>query len=449
MFRRVLIANRGEIAVRVIRACRELGITSIAAYSEADRDSLPVQLADESICIGPAPSKESYLKIPSIVAAAEVCDAQAIHPGYGFLAENERFAAICRECNITFIGPSPETIALGGDKAACRAKAKEAGVPIVPGSDGMVHEPDEAMRIAREIGFPVMVKASAGGGGKGMRLAHTEASLKNAISVAQTEAEAAFGFGGVYLEKYIGNARHVEIQVMADHHGRTVALGERECTIQRRHQKLIEESPSPVLSSTVRARMCKAAVRAAKAIGYTNAGTAEFLLAPDLQHFYFIEFNTRIQVEHPVTEEVTGHDLVKEQILVAAGEPLPYHSVRSQGHAIEARIYAEDPDNKFMPSPGRIGRFHIPGGPGIRVETHCFAGYEVPRFYDSTMAKIIARGRDRQEAIDRIVRALDEFASENIVNTARLCARVIGSERFRRGELAPDMLDSFLPRGSG
>jgi len=444
MFRRILIANRGEIAVRIIRACRHMGITSIAVYSTADRDCMHAQLADESICIGPPEPGLSYLNIPSIIAAAEITDAQAIHPGYGFLSESPRFAGICRDCHINFIGPNAAAIALSGDKSTCREAVKAAGVPVVPGSEGLIHDPSDAVRIAQRIGFPLLVKAAAGGGGKGMRIAHNEASLKHAITMASHEAEAAFGDSGVYLEKFLENARHVEVQVLADHHGRVVSFGERECTIQRRHQKLIEETPSTALSSSLRSKMNKAALRAAKAIGYTNAGTVEFLLAPDNQ-FYFIEFNARIQVEHPVTEEVTGIDLVREQIRIAANEPLGYSSVKPEGAAIEARIYAEDPEMNFRPSPGIVTKGHIPGGPGIRVDTHLYTGYEVPRYYDSLLAKVIARGRDRNEAIERLAAALDEFQAEGIKTTAKLCARIVRGDRFRRGDLAPDLLDEYLP----
>lgn len=429
----------------MIRACREMGIASIAVYSEADQDSLHASLADESICIGPPSATESYLYIPGIIAAAEICDAQAIHPGYGFLSENAKFAQICRECNITFVGPSPEAIALSGDKAACRHKVKLAGVPVVPGSDGAISDPDEALRVAKEIGFPVLVKASFGGGGKGMRLAHNDVALKNAISMASGEAQSAFGDGGVYIEKFLENARHVEFQILGDNHGRLISLGERECSIQRRHQKLIEETPSVRLNNSLRAKMTKAALRAAKAIGYTNAGTAEFLLAQDNQ-FYFIEFNARIQVEHPVTEEVTGVDLVKEQLRIASGEALGYSSVTPTGHSIEARVYAEDPEANFAPSPGHVGRCHIPGGPGIRVDTHLLSGYTVPRYYDSLLAKVISRGRDREEAIQRLAGALDEFATEGVKNTAKLCARIIRSDRFRRGDLGPDLIEDYVPK---
>ena len=445
MYRRILIANRGEIAVRIIRACRELGITSIAVYSDADRDSLHTSLADESICIGPAQASESYLNIPSIIAAAEICDAHGIHPGYGFLSENPQFASICRDCDIGFIGPSPEAISLSGDKAECRKKVKAAGVPTVPGTEGVLADPSQASTIAKEIGYPVLIKASFGGGGKGMRIAHNEAALKKAIQVAQTEAKAAFGDGGVYIEKFLENARHIEVQIIADNHGKVVSMGERECTIQRRHQKLIEETPSPALTSRARSKIQQAAVKAAKAIGYSNAGTAEFLYAAD-GSFYFIEFNARIQVEHPVTEEVTGIDLVREQIRIASGEPLGYSSVKPQGASIEARVYAEDPENNFMPSAGNVGRCHIPGGPGIRVDSHLFSNYEVPRYYDSLLAKIISRGRDREEAINRIVSALEEFTLEGVKHTARLCARIIKSEHFRSGELSPTLIDVFVPK---
>jgi acetyl-CoA carboxylase, biotin carboxylase subunit len=443
MFRRILIANRGEIAVRIIRACREMGITSIAVYSSADRDCLHTSLADESICIGPPTATESYLHIPSIIAAAEICDAHAIHPGYGFLAENSRFARICRDCNIGFIGPTPEAIALSGDKAACREKLKTSGVPVVPGSNGLIENPDEALLLAREIGFPVLVKATAGGGGKGMRIAHNDAALKNAISMAASEAESAFGDGGVYLEKFLENARHVEFQIMGDDHGKVVSLGERECTIQRRHQKLIEETPSTGLSASLRSKMAKAAIRAARAIGYTNAGTAEFLLGPSNQ-FHFIEFNARIQVEHAVTEEVTGMDLVQEQIRIASGEHLNQPSGRPQGCAIEARVYAEDPDANFAPSPGLVARCHMPGGPGIRVDSHLFSGYRVPRYYDSMLAKVIAHGKDRDEAINRLAGALREFAIEGVKSTADLCARIVSSDRFRRGDIHADIIDDFI-----
>lgn len=444
MFKRMLIANRGEIAVRIIRACREMGITSIAVYSTADKDSLHTVLADESICIGPAEASESYLNIPAIIAAAEITDAQAIHPGYGFLSESAKFAGICEECRLTFIGPNPKTLSLSGDKAACRAAVEAAGVPVVPGSAGIIKEPDEAAKIAEKIGFPLVVKAAHGGGGKGMRIAHNDATLKHDVAMAASEAQAAFGNGGVYLEKLVESARHIEFQIVADQFGRIVSLGERECSIQRRHQKLIEETPSTALSTSLRSRMAKAALRAARAIRYTNVGTVEFLLSPDGQ-FYFIEFNARIQVEHGVTEEVTGIDLVREQIRLAAGEPLGYSSVIPRGAAIEARIYAEDPDLNFRPSPGVIKRCHLPGGPGIRVDTHLFSGYEVSRYYDALLAKVIARGKDRQEAITRLVGALEEFLTEGVTNTSRLATRIVRGDRFRRGDIGPDLLEEYLP----
>lgn len=443
MFRRILIANRGEIAVRIIRACREMGITSIAVYSQVDQNSLHVGLADESICIGPSAPAESYLNIPGIIAAAEISDAQAIHPGYGFLSENPKFASICRDCHIGFIGPSPEAIALCGDKAQCRETVKAAGVLAVPGSEGLVKDANEALSVAEGIGFPVLVKASAGGGGKGMRIAHNDAALNHAFNMAVSEAQAAFGDGGVYLEKFVEGARHIEVQILADQHGKIIALGERECSIQRRHQKLIEETPSTALQPSLRSKFSRAAIRAAKATGYTNAGTVEFLLTPDGQ-FYFIEFNARIQVEHPVTEQVTGKDLVCEQIRIAAGEPLGYSSVKSEGCSIEARVYAEDPDNGFSPSPGVIENLHLPGGPGIRVDTHLFTGYEVPRYYDPLLAKVIAWGSDRNQAIERLAGALDEFQIQGIKTTAGLCAKIARSGRFRRGDISMDFLDWFM-----
>jgi acetyl-CoA carboxylase biotin carboxylase subunit len=420
-----------------------MGITSIAVYSEADADSLHVSLADESICIGPSQATLSYLHIPSIIAASEICDAQAIHPGYGFLSESPKFASICRDCHIEFIGPSPEAIALTGDKSVCREKVRGAGVPTVPGSDGLVKDPQEAQEIANEIGFPVLVKAAAGGGGKGMRIAHNDVALKHAFTVATNEAEAAFGDGGVYLEKFVEHARHVEVQVLADRHGKAITLGERECSIQRRHQKLIEETPSSALLPNVRSKMLKAALRATKACGYTNAGTVEFLLGPDNQ-FYFIEFNARIQVEHPVTEEVTRKDLVTDQIRIAAGEPLGYSSAKPEGHAIEARVYAEDPERNFQPTPGVISNLHIPSGPGIRVDTHLFAGYRVPQYYDSLLAKVIAWGHDRDEAIERLAGALDEFRIEGVASTSDLCAKILRSGRFRRGDISMDFLEDFM-----
>ncbi len=443
MFKRLLIANRGEIAVRIIRACREMDIVSVAVYSTADRDSLHAQLADECICIGPAGASESYLKSSSIIAAAEVADVEAIHPGYGFLAENPKFAAICRDCRIGFIGPTVETIALCGDKAACRKTVHDAGVPVAPGSECVVKDPQEAARITRDIGYPVLVKAAAGGGGKGMRIAHNESTLKHAVSMAASEAEAAFGNSGVYIEKFVEGARHIEFQILGDDAGNRVCFSERECTIQRRHQKLIEETPSPALTPELRAAMTEAALTAAKAVNYTNAGTVEFLLAPD-KAFYFIELNARIQVEHPVTEEATGIDLVREQIRLAAGEPLGYDKVPHYDAAIEARVYAEDPASNFRPNSGLIRRCHIPGGPGIRVDTHLFSGYEVPHYYDSLLAKVIARGKTRNEAIERISGALDELFVENITTTAGLCARIIRGDRFRRGDIGPDLLDEYL-----
>lgn len=448
MFKRILIANRGEIAVRIIRACREMGITSVAVYSTADRDSLHAQLADESICIGPAGAAESYLKSAAIIAAAEVADVEAIHPGYGFLAESPKFSGICRDCHIGFIGPAVETIALCGDKALCRKKVHEAGVPVAPGSDSLIKDPQEAADIAREIGYPILVKASAGGGGRGMRIAHNEATLKHAVSMAASEAEAAFGNSGIYLEKFVEGARHIEFQILGDNANNRVCFGERECTIQRRHQKLIEETPSTALDETLRTKMTEAALIAAGAVNYTNAGTVEFLLAPD-GTFYFIEMNARIQVEHPLTEEATGIDLVREQIRIAAGEPLGYDAVEQHGAVIEARVYAEDPSSDFRPNSGLIRRCHIPGGPGIRVDTHLFSGYEVPHYYDSLLAKVVARGKTRNEAIERISGALGELFVENIKTTAGLCARIVRGDRFRRGDIGPDLLDEYLGKEKG
>jgi acetyl-CoA carboxylase, biotin carboxylase subunit len=419
MFRKVLIANRGEIALRVIRACRELGIRTVAVYSEPDRESLHVRFADEDVCIGPASARESYLNIPRLIAAAEITGAEAIHPGYGFLAENAEFAEICDHSRIVFIGPSADSIRRMGDKAVARETMMREGVPVVPGSGGAVEDPDQALKIAKGIGFPVLVKAAAGGGGKGMRVAQDEGAFQRAFQAAKTEAQAAFGDGSVYLEKYLDRPRHIEIQVLGDTHGRVCHLGERECSIQRRHQKLIEESPSPAVSPRLREKMGSAAVKAAKGIGYYSAGTVEFLLDED-GRFYFMEMNTRIQVEHPVTELVTGVDLIKEQIRVAAGErhSLPDRGpVAMNGHALECRINAEDPARNFQPSPGQITIWHAPGGPGVRVDSHAYQGYRVPPFYDSLLAKLIVHGRTRDESIVRMRLALESFIVEGVKTT--------------------------------
>ena len=435
MFKKVLIANRGEIALRIVRACHELGVETVAVYSEVDRESLHVRFADEDVCIGPAPAKDSYLNIPRIIAAAEITGAEAIHPGYGFLAENADFSEICARSGITFIGPTPDQIRAMGDKATARKKMIEAGVPTVPGSKDIIDDPDEAARVADEIGYPIMIKASAGGGGKGMRVAEEPADFAKAFATARSEAEAAFGNPGVYLERCFIRPRHVEIQVFGDQHGRVMHFGERECSIQRRHQKLVEEAPSPALTPELRAEMGAAAVAAAKAIDYVGAGTIEFLLGQD-RSFYFMEMNTRIQVEHPVTEVTTGIDLLKEQIRVAAGEPLAApDDVPHRVHAIEFRVNAEDPDLNFRPSPGTIHTFHPPGGPGVRLDTHVYAGYTVPRHYDSLLAKLIVSGNTRAEAIVRARHVLDQFIIEGIPTTLPFLRRIVDDEAFIRGEL--------------
>ena len=417
MFRKVLVANRGEIALRVIRACREMGIRTVAVYSEADRESLHVRFADEDVCIGPPAARDSYLNIPRIIAAAEIMGADAIHPGYGFLAENAEFAEICERSNIVFIGPSAEQIRLMGDKAMARKTMMGVGVPTVPGSAGAVDDPESALQIAREIGFPVLIKAAAGGGGKGMRVAADADVFAGMLSMAQNEARAAFGDPSVYMEKYLARPRHIEIQILGDQHGNVVHLGERECSLQRRHQKLLEEAPSPALTPELREQMGEAATRGAKAIGYYSAGTVEFLLDED-GSFYFMEMNTRIQVEHPVTELVTGVDLVKQQIKIAAGEKLTLPpSPEMRGHCIECRINAEDPKRNFAPSPGQITIFHPPGGPGVRVDTHAYAGYVVPPFYDSLIGKLIVHGNTREEAMARTRIALESFIIEGIHTT--------------------------------
>ena len=442
MFNKVLIANRGEIALRVIRACRELGIHTVAVYSEADRESLHVRFADDDVCIGPAPSRSSYLNIPRLIAAAEITGADAIHPGYGFLAENAEFAEICRASNITFIGPTPDQIRQMGDKASARRLAKEAGIPTVPGSPGILADADEALGVAQEIGFPVIIKATAGGGGKGMRIAHDADQFCQLFGLAQNEALSAFGNGDVYVEKYLEHPRHVEIQIIGDQHGRVMHLGERDCSVQRRHQKLIEESPSPGLTAELRDQMGLAAVSLAAAIGYVGVGTIEFLLDTD-GRFYFMEMNTRIQVEHPVTEMVTGFDLVKEQIRVAAGEPLSFPAGFSslRGHAIECRVNAEDPYRNFQPSPGLITAYHPPGGPGVRVDTHVYAGYRVPPHYDSLLAKVIVHGRDRHEALRRMGQALDSFILEGVTTTIPFLARVIRHPDFVAGNVDTRFLE--------
>ncbi|NWN94379.1 MAG: acetyl-CoA carboxylase biotin carboxylase subunit [Bacillus sp. (in: Bacteria)] len=432
MIKKVLIANRGEIAVRIIRACRDLGIEAVAVYSEADKDALHVQLADEAYCIGPKASKDSYLNFANIISAATLTGCDAIHPGYGFLAENADFAELCRECNIEFIGPSPEAIAKMGAKDVARETMKKAGVPIVPGSDGLVKDAEEAKVVAKKIGYPVIIKATAGGGGKGIRVALNEEELVKGIHITQQEAATAFGNPGVYLEKYIEDFRHVEIQVMADKFGNVIHLGERDCTIQRRLQKLLEESPSPALSSEMREEMGQAAVKAAKAVDYTGAGTIEFIFDHRNQKFYFMEMNTRIQVEHPVTEMVTGVDLVKEQILVASGEPLSLKQdeVTWNGWAIECRINAENPEKNFMPSAGKINFYLPPGGIGIRAESAVYPGYSIPPYYDSMIAKLIAYGATRDEAIARMRRALSEYAVEGVHTTIPFHQRLLEHEVF-------------------
>ncbi len=445
MFHKILIANRGEIALRVIRVCRELGIKTVAVYSEADRLSLHVKFADEAVCIGPAPSKESYLHIPRIISAAEITNADAIHPGYGFLAENSQFAEICESSGLKFIGPSPDAITSMGDKSLAKETMRKAGVPVVPGSEGVVKDLKAGLEIAAAMGFPVMIKASAGGGGKGLRIARDAEEFEKSFTMASTEAGAAFGNADLYIEKFIENPRHVEIQVFGDRFGNVVHLNERDCTVQRRHQKLIEESPSPAVDPELREKMGAAAVKGAKSVRYEGAGTIEFLLDKD-KSFYFMEMNTRIQVEHPVTELVTGYDLIKLQIQVAAGERIRKKEFKPRGCAIECRINAEDPDHDFRPSPGELTSFHLPGGFGVRVDTHCYAGYRVPPFYDSLLAKLVVFGPTREEAIHKMAGALEEFTVEGVHTTIPFHRRVMRNDVFRSGVYDTGFLERHYNR---
>jgi acetyl-CoA carboxylase biotin carboxylase subunit len=449
MFKRILIANRGEIALRIIRACQELGIETVCVYSTADAGSQYLQLADEAICIGPPKSAQSYLKIDQIISAAEVGNVEAIHPGYGFLAENAHFNEVCRSCNIDFIGPTPQAMESLGDKNAARKMARQANVPVVPGSAGLIDDDAEAVRVAHEIGFPVLIKATAGGGGKGMRVAGNDLALKTALQQARTEAQAAFGNAGVYLEKFVERPRHVEVQIIADHHGNVCHLFERECSTQRRHQKLIEESPAPRLPAEKRVAMCEAAVRLIKEAGYTNAGTVEFIVDPD-DNFYFIEVNARIQVEHPVTEMITGIDLIKTQIRVAAGQPLPFTQgdIVPRGAAIECRINAEDPERNFRPSPGLIKQMYVPGGPGVRWDSHAHVGYTVPPYYDSMIGKLIVHRPTREEAIACMIRALGELRIEGIKTTAPFHKLVLSHATFAEGMVDTKFVErTFLTEG--
>jgi len=448
VFEKVLIANRGEIALRIIRACHELGVQTVAVYSEADRESLHVRFADEDVCIGKAPASDSYLNIPRIIAAAEVTGSEAIHPGYGFLAENAEFSEICARSDLTFIGPTPDQISLMGDKATARKTMMASDVPTVPGSDGVIDDPAQAKALAEEIGFPIMIKASKGGGGKGMRIAQNAETFEKQLLAAQSEAEASFGDSAVYLERCILRPRHVEFQVFGDALGKLVHLGERECSVQRRHQKLLEEAPSPALTPELRAQMGEAAVRAAKAIDYVGAGTVEFLLDQD-GSFFFMEMNTRIQVEHPVTEVTTGFDLVREQIRVAAGEPLAFpmmsgNGFQHRGHAIEFRINAEDPERNFAPAPGTIQTFHPPGGPGVRLDTHVYAGYKVPPHYDSLIAKLIVSGATRAETIVRARHVLDHFTIEGIPTTLPFLRRIVDDDAFVRGDVDTGFVERMM-----
>ncbi|PKM42391.1 MAG: acetyl-CoA carboxylase biotin carboxylase subunit [Firmicutes bacterium HGW-Firmicutes-8] len=443
MFKKILIANRGEIALRIIRACKEMDINTVAVYSEADRDSLHVRFADEAFCIGPAQSARSYLNKANIISAAEVSGADALHPGYGFLAENAEFAEICESCGIKFIGPTPSALERMGAKAVARETMMKAQIPVVPGTEGIISDLDEAVKIAKEIGYPVIIKASAGGGGKGMRVAQSKHDLMKAIQTAQAEAEAAFGNGEVYIEKYVEEPRHIEFQILADNYGNTVYLGERDCSIQRRNQKLVEEAPSSAITPELRKKMGEVAIRAAKAVDYSNAGTVEFLLDKH-NNFYFMEMNTRIQVEHPVTELVTGIDLIKEQIRLAAGEKLGYtqKDIKINGWAMECRINAEDPNRSFMPSPGEVTGYHVPGGMGVRVDSAVFQGYHIPPYYDSMIAKLIVWGKDRNEAIARMRRALEEYVIEGVKTTIPFHLRILDNAFFQRG----DFYTNFIQR---
>ena len=445
MFSKILIANRGEIALRIIRACREMGIATAVVYSTADKDAAYLKLADQAICIGAASPAESYLNIPRIISAAEIADVQAIHPGYGFLAENAHFAGICRSCKIEFIGPPVSAMSAVGDKVACKKLAKKSKVPTVPGSDGAVDDEKTALKIAQDIGYPVIIKAAAGGGGRGMRVAHNDVSMRAGFKAARAEAENAFKDSTVYIEKFVEYGRHVEVQILADHHGNVIHLWERDCSMQRRHQKLVEESPSPVLKQSVREELCAAAVRLVKAAGYTNAGTVEFLVDRD-QNYYLLEVNARIQVEHPVTEQVTGIDLIKEQIRIASGEPLSIRQkdVRQTGHAIECRINAEDPARNFAPSPGVIMEWRAPGGPGVRLDTHAYAGYSIPPNYDSMIGKLIVHRPTRDEAISVMKRALSEFHIAPIKTTIPLQLQIMDNQHFQRGDVDTGFIERVM-----
>lgn len=448
MFKRILIANRGEIALRIIRTCRRMGIEAVVVHSTADRESLPVRLADAAICIGPGPSPGSYLNIQNIIAAAELADVDAIHPGYGFLSENSHFAQVVRDCHIEFIGPTSHAMEALGNKAKAKALAREARVPTVPGTDKPVKSLDEAMAVVAQIGYPVMVKAVAGGGGRGMRIAHNDASLASGLIASQREAEAAFGNGDCIIEAYVQRARHIEIQILADQHGNVVALGERDCSTQRRHQKLVEESPSPVITEATRQAMMRDAMTLTRAAGYTNAGTVEFVYDLDRQAHYFLEMNTRLQVEHPVTEMVTGLDLVRQQILVAAGEKLAFtqEQLQFQGHAIEVRINAEDWENKFAPHPGQISMYVAPSGRGVRVDSHCYAGYRIPTHYDSMVGKLIVHGRDRAEALQFLSQALDEYIIEGVKTTIGFHQRLLRDARFVASDFTTKFIDDEFLR---
>ncbi|MBR4662808.1 MAG: acetyl-CoA carboxylase biotin carboxylase subunit [Lentisphaeria bacterium] len=448
MFNKILIANRGEIALRIIRACREMGIKSVIAYSQADEDSLPVRLADQAVCIGPAPSTESYLLIERIISVAEICDVDAIHPGYGFLSENAHFAEVCKSCNIAFIGPGPEQMLAVGDKATARETMRKAGVPITPGSNGLISSEEEALKIAHQLKYPVIIKASAGGGGRGMRIAHNDASLLQGLHAASTEAEHAFGNGEVYIEKFIANPRHIEVQILADSFGNVLHLGERDCSLQRRHQKLMEESPSPALTPALRKKMGEAAVKAAKAAKYVSAGTIEFLLG-DKEQFYFMEMNTRVQVEHPVTEMISGVDIIKEQIRIAAGEKLSLSqkNIVFRGHAIECRINAENPFANFAPCPGQIKFYSAPGGPGVRIDSHVYNGYRIPPYYDSMIGKLIVHGDTRAEAIARCRRALAEFMIEGVSTTIPFEQFILDSREFNEGHYDTGFIERVIKSG--